>query len=166
MLHFFISCPVLYYSMLYLGNSDIYFDESLYRLSNMSKPLNKQTVFALSKWFVHHEDTTVTPAKLPAVAPRLELPLRTDSQEAWIFNVPMSQTVTENSNFYIDGARGDNLLAAVLIEAHYTVQNPAFALRAIKADAGGRGLTLHDNAGVDDVDKGSKRWVFFSDDFA
>lgn len=129
----------------------------------MSAALNKQTVFALTKWFVHHQqDTASTPPKLPD--PSLKMLLRIESQDAWIFNVPMAQTVVDSSDFYIGKARCDNALASIFVQAGYSVHNPAFALRAIEVDSRGRPLTLYDNSGVD-AGIGSS-WVLFSDEFA
>ena len=163
---------ITFISLLYVlvcsttANSDIYFDESLYRLGNMSKTLNKQTVFALTKWVTVNDDVKgqgIQGVQMKPEYPSLNLILRIESQDAWIFKVPMAQQVIDHSTFHIGKSRCDNALAAVFVQCGYAVYNPAFAIRAIEIDSRGRKQSLYDATGVD-LSVGSS-YVFFSDEF-
>lgn len=93
----------------------------------------------------------------------LKLRLRVDSQDAWVFSTPVPNDVVQRSDFFVGQARCDNAIASLFHDAGYSVENRAFALRAIEMDTRGRPLSLYSNAGID-TDIISK-WVLFSDDF-
>ena len=102
-----------------VANADIYFDESLRAVQQSSK-LTPSTVLALSKW---------TPE-----GSSLTLPIRADSQDAWIFQTPMNENVITQSDFFFGAPRCDNRLAKILVDAGYKVINPAFVVHAIEKD--------------------------------
>eukprot|EP01034_Spumella_vulgaris_P035319 gene35319-43546_t len=103
-----------------LANSDIYFDASLLRLRVSSQDLKlNRHVISLLKW--HHRETAV------------HLTLRTDSQDAWIFQAPIDQNVVDMTNFPLGVPKCDNRLAHILESQNYTVINPVFALHAIRS---------------------------------
>ena len=52
--------------------------------------------------------------------------IRTDSQDAWIFQTPMDTSVIKESNFYLGIPRCDNRIAYILFNNNYTVINPGF----------------------------------------
>ena len=118
------------------ANSDIYFDESLARLEAASaaaaaaaaagggggedgKSL-QGTVLALLRW--------------GDKGSYISLALRSDSQDAWVFQPPLNETLTrkETTGFFFGAPRCDNVLAHRLIAAGHRVINPSFAIRAIE----------------------------------
>jgi tetratricopeptide (TPR) repeat protein len=137
----------------HLANSDIYFDaRSLARLGDTSTLMLSDSVIALSKWI-----------KSKARPGELELPLRVESQDAWIFTPPLSNSVVTRSDFYVGAPRCDNVLASILIEEGYDVLNPAFAIKAIEwTSSRARHGALY---GIKGSVLGSGRPVFFSDKF-
>ncbi len=107
-----------------LANADIYFDDTLARLYNHQTKetisLN-QTVLALLKW----RDS-------PSVDTGISVSIRSDSQDAWIFNAPLNSNVASNSDFYLGAVRCDNRFAEILHSFNYNVINPAFSIHAIE----------------------------------
>jgi hypothetical protein len=87
-----------------LANADIYFDESLRQVQHSSK-MTPSTVLALSKWI--SEGSSIT------------LPIRADSQDAWVFQTPVSESVIAQSNFFLGLPKCDNRLAKVFGDSGY-----------------------------------------------
>lgn len=87
-----------------VANADIFFDESLRRVQHSSK-ISPSIVLALSKWI--SEGSSIT------------LPIRADSQDAWIFRSPVSENVIAQSDFYFGLPKCDNRLAKVLGDSGY-----------------------------------------------
>jgi hypothetical protein len=71
---------------LYLANADIYFDQTLLRLGNSQHLDLRRKVLALLKWIDRGADG-------------LSMSLRTDSQDAWIFQPPMSLDMIKKADF-------------------------------------------------------------------
>ena len=138
----------------FAANADIYFDHTLFRLGEPDN-LNlhaKGMVLSLLKWVDRGTEG-------------LSLPLRTDSQDAWIFQPPLSLEMAMKADFalgldtaylsrkkpnlvryFLPGLpRCDNRIAFLLNEAKYTVINPAFAVRAIEIDSSQRRNSLYGN---------------------
>lgn len=102
-----------------IGNSDIYFDDTL-RL--LSRGLGVRTCVALSRWDV-----------LPAG--NFQLFDRNDSQDVWAFLGPVEGVI---SDFFLGVPRCDNRILHELRAAGYQVINPAFTIRALHLHAGVR----------------------------
>ena len=104
-----------------LANADIYFDDTLARLYNLKTreviSLNK-TVLALLKWRDSPTGISVS--------------IRSDSQDAWIFNAPLNSSVAIDSDFYLGAVRCDNRFAEILHSSNYNVINPTFSIHAIE----------------------------------
>lgn len=63
----------------------------------------------------------------------MNLHLRTDSQDAWIFRSPIeSPSLIQESNFYLGLPRCDNRLAYLLLANNYTVKNVPWDIHAIE----------------------------------
>mmetsp|Transcript_24412 Transcript_24412/g.35018 ORF Transcript_24412/g.35018 Transcript_24412/m.35018 type:complete len:344 (+) Transcript_24412:1-1032(+) len=151
-------------STVILANADIYFDETLLRLEPIVHPLTLQpapnsggssgTVMALLKW-VHHigygNDSDI-----------LSLSLRTDSQDAWVFQPPLIRDLALKADFSMGLPRCDNRLAWLLAEFNYTVINPALAIHAIEMDSTPRTQALY---GMKNSVNGDGKNVFLSDLF-
>ena len=73
------------------------------------------------------------------------LTLRTDSQDAWVFQPPVRTMITNNthidtninsivaqSDFYLGIPRCDNRIAEIFVSNGYIVLNPTFAVHAIE----------------------------------
>ena len=58
--------------------------------------------------------------------------VRTDSQDAWIFQPPINNNVILKSNFIMGVPRCDNVIAEILSECGHIVSNPAFAIHAVE----------------------------------
>lgn len=104
-----------------VANSDIYFDHTLKRLVGKNNKITYfgNSVLALLKW---HKQTET----------ELKFLLRSDSQDAWIFQPPLNSSIIEHSDFYIGAVRCDNRLAELLVIGGHHVINPAFAIHAIE----------------------------------
>ena len=87
-----------------IANADIYFDDSLHVVQHSTK-FNSSTVLALSKWM--DEGSTLT------------LPIRADSQDAWIYQSPMSADVISQTDFFLGVPKCDNRLAKLVVDAGY-----------------------------------------------
>jgi hypothetical protein len=83
------------------------------------------------------------------------LNLRTDSQDSWVFQPPMSGYVVDHSDFLMGAPRCDNRLARLLHDAGYAVLNPAFALQSIEVQS-----TVRSDVGPSGAIYGMKRAVF------
>lgn len=112
--------------LLHVANSDIYFDETLRRVTScnaLHKPPNlRNKILALQKWYGNRLNVTEPP----------RITLRVDTQDAWIFQVPVSSTVLQAADFYLGQPKCDNRLVHLFQSANYTVSDPAFAVRAIE----------------------------------
>lgn len=62
----------------------------------------------------------------------IHLHLRSDSQDAWIFQSPLSSSVIEESSFNLGVARCDNRLGYIFSSNGYKVYNPALKIHAIE----------------------------------
>lgn len=143
------------------ANSDVYFDETLFRLGQTNYFDHHRSVFALTKW--HKRSKSLKDENDIYASRDLSLRLRIDSQDSWLFRVPISDHVINNSNFYIGAPRCDNVIATVFKDAGYIVENPAFAIRSIEIDERGRSSELYKSA---DVAIGRmSSWVLLSDKF-
>ena len=81
-------------------------------------------MLALQKWNGDRVDPIHV---LPSIT------LRVDSQDAWVFQPPMSQAVIDKTNFFLGQPKCDNRLTYILkIDGNYQVSDPAFAVRAIE----------------------------------
>ena len=108
-----------YYDM--TANADIYFDDTLAFLlfnENDQPVLLQRRVLALLKWIDRGE--------------ALSLHLRSDSQDAWIFEPPLHQQVLDRSDFHMGVTRCDNRLVDIFETSGHDVVNPAFAIHAIE----------------------------------
>jgi hypothetical protein len=110
------------------ANADIYLDTSVRRLFSMTGAplLPPNMLLALLKWT---EDT----------AHVLSIPLRTDSQDIWIFrspvvSSPLAQHIVDvATDFPLGAPRCDNRLAFVFSELlNFTVVNPVFHIHGIE----------------------------------
>jgi hypothetical protein len=103
----------------FLANADVYFDETLFRLTATRPNLNNK-VLALLKWSsrFHAQSRTIN--------------LRIDSQDSWVFRPPVYDEVLQLSDFRLGVPKCDNRVAAIFQQANYTVVNAAFAVRAIE----------------------------------
>jgi len=102
-----------------LANADIYFDESLRRLRGANL---RGHVFALLKWLDgtrHGRDEIV-------------LNLRTDSQDAWVFQPPLNASIVHEAQFIMGATKCDNRIAEIFATSGHPVSNPAFALHAVE----------------------------------
>jgi protein O-GlcNAc transferase len=152
-----------------IANSDIYFDDSLRNLiqgwpngngsgfyfntkpenqnqnqnssnfhtylthtkSKSKSKSNSKTVLTLSKWTKPFGDSTT----------QLAISLRSDSQDAWIFRLPLRpfvlpinmNPIVAEANFPLGAARCDNRLASVFNDYGYETLNTAFLVRAIES---------------------------------
>lgn len=124
----------------YIANSDIFFDDTLHRVapsctgtstttSNGSdrtgtrqQPNLHNKILALQKWYGDRLNATALP----------RITMRVDSQDAWIFQTPVSSAVISASNFFLGQPKCDNRLVSIFRRANYFVSCPAFALRAIE----------------------------------
>jgi hypothetical protein len=86
--------------------------------------------------------------------------LRTDSQDAWIFQPPVNQAVIELSAFSMGIARCDNRIAEILATSGHHVYNPAFAIHAIELHSNQRQGSLY---GIKGAAFGPGRNVLLSD---
>ncbi|CAE7832793.1 unnamed protein product [Symbiodinium microadriaticum] len=102
-----------------VANADIYFDDSLRIIQHTSK-FTPDTAVALSKWI--NEGSTLT------------LPIRADSQDAWMYVSPMKEDVIPQADFVFGMPKSDNRLARILMDSGYRVINPAFSVHAIERD--------------------------------
>ena len=101
------------------ANADIYFDDSLGLLGDPRNLDLEGGVLALLKWT---ESSTGFAS----------LSLRTDSQDAWVFQPPLGPRVAAESAFVLGVAKCDNRIAEVLRSNGHPVSNPAFSLHAIE----------------------------------
>jgi predicted O-linked N-acetylglucosamine transferase (SPINDLY family) len=168
-----------------LANADIHFDETLHRLGNVSELDMGGEVMALLKWM--HPTTDELGDKMifpvngstgPALLEYLEggtsaidipsgvqasdltLNLRTDAQDAWVFQPPLSTSVTPLARFPLGVPRCDNRIAEVLEQAGHHVYNPVFAIHAIEMHSAARGSSLYALQGAA---VGDGRFVLLSD---
>ncbi len=131
------------------ANADIYFDSSLSRLNVRNNSLQaERSVLSLLKWSDYGHS--------------IQLSLRTDSQDAWLFQSPIDEAVVAQSGFAMGVPRCDNRLAHILRSSNYSVRNPAFALRAIELQTARRAGALY---GMKDAVQGAGQNVLLSDQF-
>lgn len=86
-------------------------------------------------------------------ADAIGLTLRTDSQDAWIFQSPLPDTVLASTDFQLGLPRCDNRLVEILYQHQYIIANPVFHIHAIEIQEGKR-VPLHH--GNDTGDNGGK----------
>jgi hypothetical protein len=110
----------LYIKLILLGNSDIYFDDTLVSLDVKSLEPGG-IVFALSKWTDWDASNNFI-----LLSPRI------DSQDAWIFRSPIKEEVIYLSSFFLGAPRCDNRLAAILNISGHKVFNPSLSIHAIE----------------------------------
>jgi tetratricopeptide (TPR) repeat protein len=102
-----------------LVNADIYFDESLSQFGDLVTLDLHGDVLALSRWSVDSNGNR-------------NLLLRTDAQDAWIFQPNIKSTVIDEGNFYLGVVKCDNRIAEILEQSGHHVYNPTFAIHAIE----------------------------------
>ncbi len=125
-----------YFCCYLLANADIYLDTSVRRLFSLSgKPLLPHNMMlALLKWI-----------EIDGV---LSIPIRTDSQDIWIFRSPlggnysqsedMNALIDEGSDFFLGLPRCDNRIAYLFSETvqakglNMSVSNPVFHIHGIE----------------------------------
>ena len=138
-----------------LANADIYFDDTLSRLGDLTYLNLTGRILALLKWHDHGEkwERDEKGDKGEEGDESIYLTLRTDSQDAWVFQPPVrtmtaNNTHTNNTNvdnntvsansiiaqsdFYLGIPRCDNRIAEIFISNGYIVLNPTFAVHAIE----------------------------------
>jgi len=128
-----------------IANADIYFDDTLASIRHSS----------LSQWpsaingRPHQTDAPVKP-KLIALSkwrPKdqyISLLLRVESQDAWIFTLPIPDEIVEITNFNLGAPRCDNRLAKIFQEFDYDVLNPVFLIHAIESQANLKNIMNYD----------------------
>lgn len=138
-----------------ISNSDIFFDETI-RLA-LSAPLNG-TLLALSKW----NSVTVADASAEgSTAEKISLSLRVDSQDAWVLETPIPESIIALADFFLGSPRCDNRIAKLFSDAGYRVINPALSLHAVeKSSPTVRQALLH---GVQNAVRGPTALVLLSD---
>lgn len=102
-----------------LVNADIYFDESLSQFGDLETLDLHGDVLALSRWSADSKGNR-------------NLLLRTDAQDAWIFQPNINSTVINEGNFYLGVVKCDNRIADILEQSGHHVYNPTFAIHAIE----------------------------------
>ena len=135
-----------------VANSDIYFDETLSRLSSSPFLDLGGSVLALSKWREISDGM-------------LQLNYRIESQDAWIFQPPLNEGIAEQADFFIGSPRCDNVLASILDRGGHAVLNPAFAIRAIEVYSSYPNRTVSSIYGYTNAVLGDDKFVLFTDKF-
>jgi hypothetical protein len=130
-----------------LVNADIYFDESLYRVLYAARHhrveasafdtvrLMEGTADSKSSWIPHRFPNNTVLALLRwqhDTAGTISLTLRTDSQDAWLFQSPVPEVLVSASDFPLGVPRCDNRLAFLFHRLGYRILNPAFDIHAIE----------------------------------
>ncbi|MDX2000939.1 MAG: hypothetical protein SFW35_00775 [Chitinophagales bacterium] len=101
-----------------IGNTDIYFDETL----TLATCIKENECFALTRWDVYHEG---------------EIHLYSGaacSQDTWIFRRPIRNIA---GDFYLGKPGCDNRIAYEIASAGYHVTNPSKSIRSIHWHASG-----------------------------
>jgi hypothetical protein len=161
-----------------IANSDIYFDETLDTLQRFwpldHRNASSPTVLALSKWSVLGPERDGEGGGAGG-GQQLALSLRADSQDAWIFRVPLVPTgapasssrngrnhsssdsahdendsanpIIMNLHFPLGAPRCDNRLAKVLHNHGYVPLNTAMLVRAIEVSAPARKGVIYGQVG-------------------
>ena len=135
-----------------IANADIYFDDTLSRLGDVTYLNLTGRLLALLKW----HDPGEKWERREEGEGSIYLTLRTDSQDAWVFQPPVINMTTHNiprdtntntntdnsysvnnniiaqSDFYLGIPRCDNRIAEIFISNGYIVLNPTFAVHAIE----------------------------------
>lgn len=106
-------------STILAANADIYFDDSLGLLGDPQTLDLQGGVLGLLKW-------------TESGAGSASLNIRTDSQDAWVFQPPIGPRVIEEASFVLGVAKCDNRIAEILHSNGHNVSNPAFAIHAIE----------------------------------
>ena len=147
------------------ANSDVYFDETLTRLGDSAHLNLRKRVLCFSKWArrrAMYSSAENLAENDEIYLNSLMLNFRIESQDAWIFQSPMSDKVVAAATFPLGSPRADNALTTLLIESGYSVENPSAIVRAIEVDTRGRSLRLYDPSAV--ISQKSS-WVLFSTNF-
>jgi hypothetical protein len=145
------SNAVLSGKVVVLANADIYFDETLYRLGDCSALDLHGNVLALLKWVeARPSPSSSSSSSSSDISSSISLHLRSDSQDAWIFQAPLSisPALLSSANFPFGIARCDNRIAAILKKAGHKIINPAFAIHAIEISSGSRLRNLYESKGA------------------
>lgn len=139
-----------------IANADIYFDSSLFRLQSAITRASaaaaasattgggglNSTVLALLKWIDNWDSESSSSSSCSSSSngtsisnSGIKMHLRTDSQDAWVFQPPISQYVLQKSDFLLGMPRCDNRIAQVFHEAGYNVVGAALLVQAIEIQA-------------------------------
>ncbi|NJO90145.1 MAG: hypothetical protein HC831_15270 [Chloroflexia bacterium] len=103
-----------------IANTDIYFDKNI---NALKKYKFDGICLALSRWDLQEDGV-------------FKLNNRNDSQDTWIFQGSVKETV--NGDFFLGVPRCDNRLLYELQKAGYTVLNPAYSIKTYHLHAGSR----------------------------
>lgn len=121
-----------------LANADIFFDKTLQRLTRSkteTASLLGRRVMSLLKWKLHIPNLEVR-QKISSSEEEIEslltLEIRSDSQDTWIFQPPLNESMFSLSNFHLGTVRCDNRIAEILSTSGHAVYNPAFSIRTIE----------------------------------
>lgn len=129
-----------------LVNADIYFDESLYRVLYAARYHRAEAsafdtvrlmdnTADVKSWIPHQFPNNTVLALLRwqhDTAGTISLTLRTDSQDAWLFQSPVPEVLVSASDFPLGVPRCDNRLAYLFHRLGYRILNPAFDVHAIE----------------------------------
>ena len=113
-LYYWISKYVVYFI---IANADIYFDKSLFRLGDPQTLNLEGSVLSLLKWKDKNTQKTLAPNEMDKIQSEsqddnvdrainfpnaITLQLRTDSQDAWIFQPPLNESVVIEVNQWLN----------------------------------------------------------------
>ena len=102
-----------------LSNSDIYFNETLYKLYSVSF---QNKLFALLRYDEEENGNK-------NIFSRHNLP-RTDSQDSWIFQSPL-QVDTNKLDFSMGTLGCDNIFANIIYQSNIIISNPCYDIETI-----------------------------------
>ena len=89
----------------------------------------------------------------------INMNLRTDSQDAWMFQPPLNSSLIAQSDFYLGAVRCDNRIAELFHISGHKPINPSFAIHAIELQSLKR-TGIYDLKGAA---MGEARDLFFTD---
>jgi hypothetical protein len=177
---------------LILANADIYFDYTLeffYEklLSETSqtstayqiKAFPPKTLISLLKWASPLNTASRNQSSAaPPDSSMISISLRTDSQDVWIFEPTVPETVIAMSDFAMGLPRCDNRLIEIFHHHNYTIVNAPFHLHSIEIQRDSRLMNAFQNSdnsqsnyvnslyGMKNAVAGEGRNVFLSDFFS
>ena len=170
----YISTTIFVSFVPYIANADIYFDETLRKLpppiaglspSDNPSASSTNAMFAGKRRYWHNTVLALSKWIDKGVREHFQLYLRTDSQDAWIFQAPLMYTPDSSAgdddlsekqllDFPIGLVRCDNRIAYVLSKdihysaRNYSVINTPFVIHAIEYDKRPRQSGMYDTGGA------------------